>query len=208
MVSGRHAVLYGAVLATVATVPVHKGAADHHEATPVEAAPTYDLASPKDLPGLANFAQVSPALYRSAQPTREGFKRLKKLGVKTIVSLRTLHSDRDDLEGLGLNYARISFKPWHAEDEDVVKFLKIVTNPEYQPVLVHCKHGSDRTGTMVALYRVYEQGWPKKVALSELPRFGFHKVWANLKRYFRKVDIVSLRKQVARDEQPQVDLVR
>ena len=195
MVSVRHAVLFAAVWALVG-------------AQPVEAEPKYELASPKDLPGLKNFAQVSPGLYRSAQPTRKGFKRAKKLGIKTVVSLRTFHSDRDELEGLGLNYARISFKPWHAEDEDVVKFLQIATNPDYQPVLVHCKHGADRTGTMVALYRVYEQGWPKKVALKELPRFGFHKVWANLKRYFRKVNIESLREQVERAKQPKVDLVR
>ncbi|MEI8195437.1 MAG: hypothetical protein WCI73_05970, partial [Phycisphaerae bacterium] len=60
-----------------------------------------------DLPGLSNFAQVSPNLYRGAQPTAEGFRQLKKMGIKTVVNLRAWHTDRDELKGTGLRYVQI-----------------------------------------------------------------------------------------------------
>ncbi|MFH1260278.1 MAG: dual specificity protein phosphatase family protein [Elusimicrobiota bacterium] len=127
-----------------------------------------------NLEGLENFAKVSETLYRGAQPTALGFAELKKMGVKTVVNLRGFHSDKKLLRGLGFKYVHISFKPWHPEDEDIIKFLKVVTNPDNCPIFIHCQHGADRTGTMVAVYRMYVQGWTYEKALSELPKFGFH----------------------------------
>jgi tyrosine-protein phosphatase SIW14 len=136
-----------------------------------------------DLPGLPNFARVSDGLYRGAQPTVEGFAELKKMGVKTIVNLRSAHSDMELLEGLGLAYVDIPFKPWHPEEEDVLAFLKVVSDPRNSPVFVHCQHGADRTGTMVAIYRVAVEGWDMKEAMEELPNFGFHAIWDDLKAF-------------------------
>jgi len=167
------------------------------------------LASPRnDIPGLKNFAQVSPTLYRSAQPTREGFAELRRRGIRTIINLRNVSSDRKDLKGLGLNYLHIHFAPWHPENEEVVKFLKVVTDPNHQPVLVHCQHGADRTGTMVAIYRVYAEGWRMEEAMQELPRFGFHSIWTNLKNYLEKLDGQRLRQQVQAARAPVVELIR
>jgi protein tyrosine phosphatase (PTP) superfamily phosphohydrolase (DUF442 family) len=147
-------------------------------------------ACPREIPGVRNFAEVSKdKLYRSAQPTPEGFKTLKEqFGIKTIVSLRAIHSDRSETEAVGLRYYRISFKPWHPEPEDVVQFLKIVTDAQNQPVLVHCQHGADRTGTMVAIYRMYLQGWFTEDAIGEMSRFGFHTIWSNLQEFLRGDD--------------------
>src|SRR5262245_26418809 len=75
-----------------------------------------------DLPGLENFARVSEELYRGAQPTAEGMQELARLGIKTVVDLRSFHSDRDELRGTGLRYAHIPCKAWHPEEEDVVRF--------------------------------------------------------------------------------------
>jgi protein tyrosine/serine phosphatase len=160
-----------------------------------------EWAVPIAVEGVPNLHKVSDTLYRSAQPTEEGFRNLKKLGIKTIVSLRVFHTDEDEIEDAGaekdFNIKRISFKTWHAEDEDVVEFLKIVTDPNNAPVLVHCQHGADRTGLMTAIYRVAVQGWTKKEALREMTEggYGFHTVWQNLPEYFEELDIAKIRKE-------------
>jgi protein tyrosine phosphatase (PTP) superfamily phosphohydrolase (DUF442 family) len=166
------------------------------------------LATPRnDVPGAPNLAEVAPGLWRSAQPDAVGFKNLRAMGIKTVVSLRRLNSDRPALRGQGLRYRHIRFAPWHAEEEDVVTFLKIATDPANQPVLVHCQHGADRTGTMVAIYRVYVQGWTMSEAMQELPRFGFHTIWHNLRMYLEHLDVSGLRAKVAAAPMPSLSLV-
>jgi len=156
-----------------------------------------DWATPVELDGVPNLHQVSPTLYRSAQPTAEGMKGLEKLGVKTIVNLRSFHSDRDEIEGTDLAYEHIYMKAWHPEEKEAVRFLRIVTDPKQQPVLVHCKHGADRTGTMCAIYRVAIQGWTKDEAIREMTDggFGFHTIWGNLPHWIRDLDIDRIKKQ-------------
>jgi protein tyrosine/serine phosphatase len=166
------------------------------------------LAAPRqDIEGVPNFARISDDLYRSGQPTVDGFRWLKARGVRTVVNLRVLHSDRSKLMGTGLRYVHIHCNPFNAEDEDVVRFLKIVTDPDNHPVHVHCQHGADRTGTMVAVYRVYVEGWTLDEALLELPRFGFHSIWRNMKRYLRKLDVDKIRRKVAEAEAPKVVVI-
>jgi protein tyrosine phosphatase (PTP) superfamily phosphohydrolase (DUF442 family) len=159
---------------------------------------TNGLAKPRnDIPGLRNLARVDKGLWRSYQPRRRGFEQLKKLGVKTVVSLRMTRSDRKYLEGLGLRYRRIPITPWKANEARLLEVLKIITDPRNQPVHVHCKHGADRTGLVIALYRVVVQGWSKDRALRELSRFGFHSVWKNLKRTLERIDVAAFRKRLA-----------
>ncbi|MHC4779239.1 MAG: fused DSP-PTPase phosphatase/NAD kinase-like protein [Planctomycetota bacterium] len=166
------------------------------------------LASPRhDIEGVPNFSRVSPALFRSGQPTTEGFRWLKKSGVKTVVNLRGFHSDRDELEGVGLHYHHIRFHTFHPENEDVLTFLRIVTDSRNHPILVHCKHGADRTGMMVTVYRVFVQGWALEEALVELPRFGFHSVWYNLVRYLKKLDFEELRRRLDETAPPKIEYV-
>jgi protein tyrosine phosphatase (PTP) superfamily phosphohydrolase (DUF442 family) len=98
-------------------------------------------------PGLSNFYQVSDTLYRGVQPEKEGFAELKKMGIKTVVNLRTFNSDRDQCKEAGLDYVKISMQVWEGEDDEIVDFLKIVSDPNRQPVFVHCQHGADRTET-------------------------------------------------------------
>jgi protein tyrosine/serine phosphatase len=148
-----------------------------------------------ELPGLPNLHKVSDDLYRGAQPTAEGMKQLEKLGVKTVINLRSLHSDRDDIKYTGLAYEHINMTTWNTEDKDVVRFLQIVTDSNRTPVFVHCQHGADRTGTMCAIYRIAEQGWSKDEAIEEMTKggFGFHSIWRNLPNYVRKLDIDKIK---------------
>ena len=154
-------------------------------------------AMPIRLEGVPNLHKISDSLYRSAQPSAAGMKNLKTMGIETIVNLRSFHSDRAEIGDTGLAHEHITMKAWHPEEEDAVKFLQIVTNPKRGPVLVHCQHGADRTGTMCALYRVSVQGWSKEEALKEMMEggFGFHRIWENVIRWINGLDIEGIKKK-------------
>ena len=146
-------------------------------------------AQPVKLAGVPNLYRISGELYRGDQPSPQGMQNLKNLGLKTIINLRSFHSDRDEIGDTGLAYEHIYMKAWHPEEEDVVRFLKIVTDPKRAPVLVHCQHGADRTGTMIAVYRIVVQGWSKAEAIREMTEggFGFHRIWSNLPKWIQEI---------------------
>lgn len=154
-------------------------------------------AQPVEQAGVPNLHKVSNILYRSAQPTAEGMLNIESLGVETVVNLRSFHSDRDKLEQTGLAYEHIYMKAWHPEEEEIIRFLKIVTNPKRTPVLVHCQHGADRTGTMCAVYRVVVQGWSPEEAIREMVEggYGFHGIWANLLHWIKGLDFDRIKKE-------------
>lgn len=153
-------------------------------------------AQPLQKDGLPNLHQISPTLYRGAQPTAQGMRELQKMGIKTVLNLRAWHDDEDELEGTGLAAEDICFHTAHPEEEDVVKFLKIVNDPSKQPVFFHCKHGADRTGMMCAVYRVAMCGWSKDDAVKEMTTggFGYHPIWKDVVKYVRELDATELRK--------------
>jgi len=146
-------------------------------------------------PGLANFYCVTTNLYRGAQPTARGMVELKAMGIKTIVDLRSFHSDKGRLAGLDLKQSRFPMQPWHAKEENIVGFLKLVTNTNNLPVFVHCQRGADRTGIMCAMYRVVVCGWTKEEAIREMREggFGFSPTWKNLVRYIQNAETDKLK---------------
>jgi len=168
-----------------------------HGAVGAEPARPARWAQPREVEGVPNLHKVSDHLYRSAQPTAEGMKRLEAMGIKTVVTLRSFHSDRKLLRGARLGYEHIYMKAYHPEEKEVVRFLRIVTNPKRTPVLVHCQHGADRTGTMCAFYRIVVQGWSKEDAIAEMTDggYGFHSVFSNLPSWIRNCDVESLRRK-------------
>ena len=152
-------------------------------------------------PGLPNLFQVSPVLYRGAQPKKEGFPELEAMGIRTVVSLRVFHGDSSLLEGTSLKGEAIPFRTWHPEDEEVVRFLRIATDPSKTPVFVHCRRGIDRTGTMVAIYRIAVEGWSKEEAIREMTEggFGYDGKFPNLVRFLQKVDISAIKHRAGLD---------
>jgi len=159
--------------------------------------------------GLGNLFQVSPELYRSKQPSPKALQNILagkpfvegSAPVRTIVELlATRDVDGEVLrDSSGVRHEWLKFNPFHPVDADVLKFLQIVTTKDQQPVLVHCAQGADRTGMMVAIYRIVVQGWSKDDALKEMVDggYGFHGVFQDLVRYVRNLDVDALKAKMA-----------
>ena len=128
----------------------------------------------KDLP---NFYRVDANLYRGGQPTETGVKQLAGK-VKTIVYLRGADG-KAKTEEAWAKAARIDFKNfplnnWFEPKNSQVKaILTFIEDPKNQPVIVHCQRGADRTGTIVAVYRISHDNWTAKQAIDEAKKFDF-----------------------------------
>ena len=141
-----------------------------------------------DLKQLPNFHEVNPTLYRGGQPAAGGLQQLADLRIKTIVNLRGegegVSKEEAEARALGLRFFHVPFeRSGRPRDADVKLVLSIINTPEYQPVFVHCKRGSDRTGTIIAIYRITHDGWTSEQAKAEANRYGMHLWEAGMKDY-------------------------
>ncbi|AMT86616.1 protein tyrosine phosphatase [Pseudomonas fluorescens] len=120
-----------------------------------------------------NLFRMSPTLYRSALPSRSAVPLLNDLHVVTVINFLP-DADSDWLSAPGIKQVQLPYRTNHVDDSDVLKALRAIQSAEADgPVLMHCKHGSDRTGLMAAMYRVVVQGWSKEQALKEMTEGGF-----------------------------------
>jgi protein tyrosine/serine phosphatase len=137
---------------------------------------------------LPNFHQVSENLYRGAQPQRGGLKKLSELGIKTVINLRgaseDTHKEQIEAETLGMRYFNIPMSGLgRPTDEQVERALTIIDARENWPVFVHCQRGADRTGVIIAVYRISRDQWTEEQAMSEAKRFGLAGVQFRKKGY-------------------------
>ena len=140
---------------------------------------------------LPNFHQVNSQLYRGAQPRAGGLQKLKGIGIKTIVNLRGKdeHTGAESQEArlLGLRYYNISLPEFSSpKDADVQRVLDIINATRNQPVFIHCRHGEDRTGTIIACYRISHDGWTAAAAKKEAEQRGMSWTQVRMKRYIDK----------------------
>jgi protein tyrosine/serine phosphatase len=143
-----------------------------------------------------NCYKVSDDLYRSEQPDEAGMRELAAFGIKAVLNLRNWHSDQDEAAGTGIALFRVAMDAGDINDALMRKALDAIRAAP-KPVLVHCWHGSDRTGAVVALYRMAEQGWDRESAIDEFKHggYGYHETWyPNIERWLRQVDLAAFRK--------------
>ena len=129
-------------------------------------------------PGVSNLAEVTPHLYRGAQPERGGLESLKKMGIDTVIDVRLTGAGKEgaDAKRLGMDFVAL---PWHClfpKDDAIAKFLQYVREHPDKRIFVHCRFGDDRTGMMIAAYRMSAEGWTADEARKEMYAFGFHNV--------------------------------
>jgi hypothetical protein len=143
--------------------------------------------------GIPNFAVVELGIYRGGQPTAEGWSWLQANGVKFDVKL---NSGSDGVSGM------------EEYDFPITLWQQLVSGPRWNDVtgawdtlgrgdplewgttnaiFIHCTHGQDRTGLVVAEYRLSE-GWSKADAEKEMLAHGFHKSLRGLWRYWERGD--------------------
>ena len=147
--------------------------------------------------GLPNFGVVSDQLYRGAQPADSGFAELKALGIAIVVNLRhesgRIARERTLVESLGMHYVSI---PWRGHDdpnpEQVAQFLRLLRDNPQRKVFVHCQRGAERTGVMVACYRISREQWTPERAQAEMEAFGFRRRFAHLTRFVREFPTLLL----------------
>lgn len=157
-------------------------------------------AVPIKVQGADNFYKVSETLFRSEQPTEAGMENIEAFGIGTVISLRSRQKDVELAKNTELNLIHVSMRAWNPKYEDAVKVMYFLNpnNPETnkKPILIHCYHGADRTGMMVALYRMVYQNWEREEALNEMLNggYGYHSMWKDIVDFIKTVDIEQLRK--------------
>lgn len=127
------------------------------------------------VPGVPNLGEVSSTLYRGAQPTPQGFQKLAEMGISIVVDLRERgrEVERQQVTKLGIRFVAIPWNCFHPEDTDMARFLGLLRDNRGKKVFVHCQTGNDRTGMMIAAYRMAEEGWTAEEAMKEMEAYGF-----------------------------------
>lgn len=138
--------------------------------------------------GVGNFHVVNPHIYRGAQPSAQGFQNLAKMGVKTVIDLReadgNMLAEKKMVEAAGMKFVNV---PMHGLEtphaSDVAKVLSVFNDQNAGPVFVHCKRGADRTGTVVACYRISHDHWDNAKALHEAKDNGMAWIQRAMQHY-------------------------
>jgi tyrosine-protein phosphatase SIW14 len=148
-----------------------------------------------DVKGFHNLYKVNEDLFRSEQPDERGMKELQKIGIRTIVDLRNFQNDQKEARDTKLILLHIPIKAGKISYSDILISLKSI-HYAVKPVLVHCQHGSDRTGCIVAAYRMVYENWSKDEAINEFLEkdYGYHTTWyPNILSLLRSLDIELLK---------------
>ncbi len=147
---------------------------------------------------VGNLYRIEDGLFRGAQPSVAGFRELAALGVRNVLDLAGGSGDVRFVSDGTVKLFHVPMSAWGLRDDLVLKALRIMTEPENRPLMIHCAHGADRTGAIVALYRVVVQGWTKEQAVREMNEGGYHHngLFRNLDRYVMRANVDALRREL------------
>lgn len=148
--------------------------------------------------GFDNIYKINEEVYRSEQPHADAMKTLDANEITSVLNLRRVRNDRGEAKGTDLVLYHVPINTWRMSYEDLVKAM-VVLQTSRKPIVVHCLHGSDRTGCVIAAYRMVHDGWTKEEALKELVEggYGYHEKWfPNILELINSLDVEKLKKDI------------
>ena len=127
--------------------------------------------------GVSNFGEVTPRLFRGGQPKLAGYEHLHQMGIDLVVDLRLsgTNNEKKDVEKAGMKFVSLRWHCMFPHDGVFAKFLEVLRDNREKKIFVHCRYGDDRTGMMIAAYRMADEGWTPDEARKEMEKFGFHR---------------------------------
>lgn len=145
-----------------------------------------------------NFYKVDEGIYRSSQPSNDEMQALSDMGINVILNLRNYHDNIKKLRNSDIVQIHLPMRALDIRHKDVVRALKILGKAE-RPILVHCLRGADRTGCVIACYRMVYQDWPKEKAIAEFrdPKFGYKEAaFPGILEFLIQLDVAALKNDV------------
>ncbi len=137
--------------------------------------------------GIQNFGRVSETLYRGAQPDPKGVRNLQRLGVGLIINLRKPGEgwklEEAEARACGITFTNVPMRGVGRPTDEQVKNILALIKSSPKPVFIHCEHGCDRTGTIIACYRIQHDQWTSVTALEEAKRYGMSKLEHAMRQY-------------------------
>jgi protein tyrosine/serine phosphatase len=161
------------------------------------------FAAEKPAAHVRNFEKVNEQVYRGGDPTAVGLTELGAMGIKVDLDLREASDatkvEKEQAEKLGMKYVNIPMKPFSAPTNDVLEHaLALLGQARPGPVFVHCRRGKDRTGVVIACYRIQHDGWSNQQALDEAKKHGMSFTEHGMRAYILRFKPVAVDEAAAR----------
>lgn len=177
-----------ALAIAISTIVFSNGSTVESEYSDTTRAEQLDVTPGEIAATLPLFHPVDENYLRGSQPLRGGIRTLKRLGVKTLVDLRSIYDHTDDVktaaELAGLRYEWVPMSVWNPPtDDEANRFVSVVTDTSKGPFFVFCADGLNRIGEMTAIYRVAHNKWTVEKALDEADDLGFNPYYYGLRTY-------------------------
>lgn len=148
-----------------------------------------------------NFYQISQDVYRSEQPDAELIASLKQHQIHTVINLRARNKDANVFKDQDFNLVHIPIYTWAINRDDLLTAMRAIqtAKQQNQKVLVHCYHGSDRTGATIAMYRIIFENWSIEDAVKEMKQggYGYHVIWKNIEHLFTTDNVKWIQQQLS-----------
>ncbi|MBJ8483986.1 dual specificity protein phosphatase-like protein [Acinetobacter sp. BIGb0102] len=148
-----------------------------------------------------NFYQISNDVFRSDQPSNELIPSLKQYNIDTVINLRARNEDAKVLKDQPFNLVHIPIYTWAINREDLLQAMRAIQTAKQhnQKVLIHCYHGSDRTGATIAMYRIIFEHWSIEDAVKEMKQggYGFHVIWKNIDHLLSPENVKWIQQQLS-----------